>query len=690
MTSLNPTVSSDVLPSQDDGFISISVSTPVLTASTPEELIERLNLLYDPLKGPVRINLLLHNGNQVCCYYVAQQVPNVHFGSQQELSLTQGAPLIMAQSHPHVSVPTHCGYEGFRSYCQLPLVTERGQLGAVEFFSDLDDHFCTSILARLTQFSAFIAIAVENVLDKSQVLEHAHSLRVERDNFRILVDVTNALIKQANVAALPVALFDVFKKSLSLSSLTLIEYQAPDHRCISYMVNEDHCETPLQFTHPCTAKACLKTHNQLREPLIVGNEDTFTCNPSCDCLTHLLPVSRTCFRLVQLQYRGYLCGCVIFSFPASVQPEMINPTLLEQIAARTALAMDNIRSHSASIMAPPPADSLRQAQILLEETTPDVAEHGIIYRSGVMAEVLRKIRMVADSDCSVLILGETGTGKELIAKAIHKLSQRSKHEMVNINCAAIPTGLIESDLFGHEKGAFTGALHQHTGRFERAHQSTLFLDEIGDMPLELQPKLLRVLQEQQVERIGSRAPVPVDVRLIAATNCDLLTMIQEKRFRSDLYYRLNVFPIVLPPLRERREDIPLLINHFVHKIARRMRRNITAIPTETMRVLVAQPWLGNIRELENVIERAVIMTTGSVLELLDEDLPSPVTRVQVCEPVMETEALSDDGAKQIIEALRACNGIVAGERGAARRLGIKRTTLLSRMKRLGISSKEFD
>ena len=321
------------------------------------------------------------------------------------------------------------------------------------------------------------------------------------------------------------------------------------------------------------------------------------------------------------------------------------------------------------------------------------------------AALIDKIRRVLNRDIPILILGETGTGKELIAQAIHALSARHDHEMVKVNCAAIPTGLIESDLFGHEKGAFTGALTQRIGRFERAHKGTLFLDEVGDMPLDLQPKLLRVLQEHELERVGNSNPIAIDVRLVAATNCDLLSMVKNKRFRSDLYYRLNVFPIELPPLRERREDIPLLVNFFIKKIAKRMRRTITSIPADAMKMLVSLPWYGNIRELENIIERAVVMTRGHVLNLSpDELLPlkgfHKIETLVYDEPARELfreplpalpqgdEAQGEDERVSIIRALKACNGIVAGERGAAQRLGMKRTTLLSKMKRLGISAKD--
>lgn len=291
--------------------------------------------------------------------------------------------------------------------------------------------------------------------------------------------------------------------------------------------------------------------------------------------------------------------------------------------------------------------------------------------------------MVAPSDSTVLILGETGTGKELIARAIHNLSGRNGRRMVKMNCAAMPAGLLESDLFGHERGAFTGASTQRIGRFELADKSSMFLDEVGDMPLELQPKLLRVLQEQEFERLGSNKLIQTDVRLIAATNRDLKQMVLDREFRSDLYYRLNVFPIHLPPLRERPEDIPLLVKAFTFKIARRLGRNIDSIPAETLRTLCQMEWPGNVRELENVIERAVLLTRGSVLQLSLPELafaneePEPA-------PIAEAAKEGEDEYQLIVRVLKETNGVVAGAKGAAQRLGLKRTTLLSRMKRLGI------
>jgi formate hydrogenlyase transcriptional activator len=302
---------------------------------------------------------------------------------------------------------------------------------------------------------------------------------------------------------------------------------------------------------------------------------------------------------------------------------------------------------------------------------------GIIGSSAALGDVLDQIRTVAPTDSTVLIEGETGTGKELIAQAIHNNSGRRSRPLVKLNCAAIPLGLLESELFGHEKGAFTGAVSQKIGRFEAANGGTLFLDEIGDIPLELQPKLLRVLQEQEFERLGSTYTHRVNVRVVAATNQDLTKLVAEKLFRMDLYYRLDVFPIALPPLRQRRGDIPMLVAHFAHKYAERMGKRIEMISSEAMEELLGYPWPGNIRELQNFIERAVILTNGDVLQL--SALPSSVLVSK--EPVTLAEAERD----HILNALRESHGVVGGSTGAAARLGLKRTTLISKMRKRSVS-----
>ncbi len=307
-----------------------------------------------------------------------------------------------------------------------------------------------------------------------------------------------------------------------------------------------------------------------------------------------------------------------------------------------------------------------------------MATFDLIGSSAKFRVVLDQINMVAPVDSAVLIQGETGTGKEVIAQAIHEASPRSQNRFVALNCAAIPSPLLESELFGHERGAFTGAVAQTMGRFQSADRGTLFLDEIGDLPLELQPKLLRVLQEKQFERLGGGRTFQVDVRVIAATNRDLWRMVHERTFRPDLYYRLNVFPISLPPLREREDDIPILVENFVQKFAKRQGKSIDRIPDEVMEALKRHDWPGNIRELQNVIERAVIMTMGPVLELQTRGL---MTQNVGSAP---TRTLEDAERAHITETLRETNWVVGGRGGAAAKLGLARTTLIAMMQRLGI------
>ena len=307
--------------------------------------------------------------------------------------------------------------------------------------------------------------------------------------------------------------------------------------------------------------------------------------------------------------------------------------------------------------------------------------HGIVGKSPALQGVLRLVERVATTDAAILIRGETGTGKEVFAELIHRLSAR-RGPLVKFNCTAIPTGLLESELFGHERGAFTGAIARRIGRFELAHKGTLLLDEIGDLPLDLQPKLLRVLEEHGFERVGSTQTTPNDVRIIAATNRPLEELVEEGQFRADLYYRLNVFPIDLPPLRERTEDIPLLVRHFVMRHARKLGRRIEYISPDVMETLVRHPWPGNVRELKHLLHRAVILSQGESLQLPLPHAPVRTTWTRAA----QGEGFDDAMREHIREVLRETNGVVAGPRGAARRLGLKRTTLLSRMNKLGITT----
>jgi len=327
---------------------------------------------------------------------------------------------------------------------------------------------------------------------------------------------------------------------------------------------------------------------------------------------------------------------------------------------------------------------------LQDETRSELKFEEIVGRSAALQRVLRQVEVVAPTDSGVLIQGETGTGKELIARAIHNLSSRRDRPFVKLNCAAIPSGLLESELFGHEKGAFTGAIMRKAGRFEVADKGTLFLDEVGDIPLELQPKLLRVLQEHEFERLGSTRTQQVDVRVIAATHRDLRRMGEEGTFRTDLFYRLHVFPLSVPPLRDRREDIPILVRHYVDKYARRMNRRIETIPSHAMEVFANYSWPGNVRELQNLIERAVILSPGSLLrpplaELKQAALPkAELKQAALPNPNSKLITIEEAERDRVLQAIRASNWVIGGPNGAAARLGMKRTTLAYRIRRLNI------
>jgi formate hydrogenlyase transcriptional activator len=394
-------------------------------------------------------------------------------------------------------------------------------------------------------------------------------------------------------------------------------------------------------------------------------------------------MTRFCF--LPLTTARHRLGALAFASKDLAAYDADDVDFLQLVANQVAVGVENALAFDCIEML---KEKLTREKVYLEEEIR--TEHNfdeIVGESGALRRVLKEVETVAPTDSTVLIRGETGTGKELIARALHSLSPRRDRTFVKINCAAIPTGLLESELFGHEKGAFTGAISQKVGRFELAHQGTLFLDEVGDIPSELQPKLLRVLQEQEFERLGSTRTVWVDVRLVAATNRDLAEMTANGQFRNDLFYRLNVFPVMLPPLRERPDDIPRLVRHFTQRFARRMGRRIETIPAAVMDAMVRYAWPGNIREMQNVIERAVILSRDGVLpnplpkNRTDSIIPS-VHRSQVFQSSM---TLEDSDRALIIETLEQAGWRVGGPRGAAAKLGLKRTTLLAKMRRLRIS-----
>jgi formate hydrogenlyase transcriptional activator len=421
---------------------------------------------------------------------------------------------------------------------------------------------------------------------------------------------------------------------------------------------------------------CLKE----RAPVIFSKEQLQGFDPEI-AKSHLAEGLQSLCYVPLLRPKGPLGVLVLGSTRTNAfQPDDL--TLLNQVAGQLAIAIENQRA-AAEIAAL--QQRLGEERGYLEGEIPSYGPFAeIVGESPALKQVLAQVETVAASDATVLILGETGTGKELVARAIHRLSRRQDRSFIKVNCAAIPTGLLESELFGHEKGAFTGAVSRKIGRMELANGGTLFLDEVGEIPLELQPKLLRVLQDQEFERLGSTRTIKVNLRLLAATNRDLARSVAERHFRNDLFYRLNVFPICVPPLRERREDIPLLVRYFVRKIASRMERHIETIPKETMQALAEWSWPGNVRELENLLERSVILSEGRTLRVPSWELQAE--KLPLVSPPDRT--LDNAEREHIIRVLREARGVLSGPNGAARRLGLKRTTLQSKMQRLRITRED--
>jgi formate hydrogenlyase transcriptional activator len=421
-----------------------------------------------------------------------------------------------------------------------------------------------------------------------------------------------------------------------------------------------------------------------RRPVILNRIDRWPFAP--DSVQHLSGIGMRSGVWVPLIHRERTLGAVMVASRRESAFSQHDSEILGQVAGQVAMAVNNALAFKQIAEL---RDRLEQEKAYLEEEIN--LEHrfdDIVGESTGLRAVLRQIETVAPTDATVLIQGETGTGKELLARAIHRLSTRSERTFIKLNCAAIPAGLIESELFGHEKGAFTGAIARKVGRLELAHEGTLFLDEIGELPLDLQPKLLRALQEREIERLGGTRPISVNVRLIAATNRDLARMVAEKQFRSDLFYRLKVFPVFAPPLRERVADIPILVRHFVSRHARRMGKIIETIPPEAMAALVAWKWPGNIRELENFLERAVILSRGPALHVPLAELAA-MQQEEEEEQSAANPTLHAAERDHILRALREAKGVIGGPGGAADRLGLKRTTLNSKMKKLGIERGDY-
>jgi formate hydrogenlyase transcriptional activator len=578
-------------------------------------------------------------------------------------------------------------YPPFNHYCLMPLHAGGRLLGGCELLRSRQQPFSDASLVQLQTLMELVALAAEQIALQEEAEKQQRRLRHERDDYRVLVDVTNAVLSKLDLDDLIGEISTEIHRFFKIDAISIVLCGNREDQVTIYSTHY------LQGNAAERQQYSVALAGTLSEKVMQSGEMLLLNLKHSD---QLAAYERQLFDLWHDQIQTLCVLPLIFGKKtlgvlklAQCQPDNFNAAnlrVLQQIAERIAIAVDNALAYQEINRL---KESLVHENLYLTEqingNNPDFSE--IVGRSVVMSAVLKQVEMVAKSDCSVLILGETGTGKELIARAIHNLSERRDQRMVKMNCAVMPAGLLESDLFGHEKGSFTGATAQRMGRFELADKGSLFLDEVGEIPVELQPKLLRVLQEREFERVGGNKLISVDVRLIAATNRDLQQMVADREFRSDLFYRLNVFPIVIPPLRERPEDIPQLVKFLTYKIARRMKRTIDSIPAETLRLLSQMPWPGNVRELENVIERAVLLTRGTVLNLQLPELqyPLPSMALPIPAPITEPAQLGEDEYQRITRVLKETNGVVAGPRGAAQRLGLKRTTLLSRMKKWGIS-----
>jgi formate hydrogenlyase transcriptional activator len=571
---------------------------------------------------------------------------------------------------------------GIRSACALPLTTIHRRLGVLFLGSQESGAYSEADIPFLALVANQIALATDDALNFK-----ASQLAQER--LTLLLNLTNSVVSNLELRELVRAVAPGVRHVLQCDAVGVHLPDSQNNQLRLYaldfpegkgLLNEDVL-VPIEGTPPGEAFRTGKA--VVINPL---DSNGASSDPHCPIIQEGIKVA--C--LLPLISRNRVLGVLGLARREENPFTQSDMDFLMQVANQVAIAIENALAYGQIAEL---KDKLAQEKLYLEDeirTAMNFEE--IVGQSAALSRVLKQVATVATTESTVLIYGETGTGKELVARALHNLSARRSNAFVKLNCAAIPAGLLESELFGHEKGAFTGAIAQRIGRFELANRGTVFLDEIGEIPLELQPKLLRVLQEREFERLGSTRTQRTDARLVAATNRDLAAMVEQQKFRSDLFYRLNVFPVRVPPLRERSEDIPLLVRHFAQQFARRMNKKIESIPSETMNALCEYHWPGNIRELQNVIERAVILSSGPVLKVMVADLKS--NRASVANPQRPANGqnhgniqrvLEETERKQILAALEESGWVVAGPKGAAARLGIKRSTLQVRMQKLGIA-----
>ena len=596
---------------------------------------------------------------------------------------------------------------GFGSGVSIPMTTPHRRLGSLGIARDTASPFSDEDLGFLGLIARVVAFALDDGLN----LKRAHNARAclqrQNDRLQLLLSLTNRITSNLRSRDLLRAIASNIREVMHCDAVGVSIWEPASETTRLTALDFPNGKGFLKEQEILSPGGAGKRVLETLKPTILNRFDPADYPPGI--YEKVMAEGFKSHGLIPLVNRGRVLG---FLSIARITEEPFNEDdveFLSQAAGQIAIAIENALAYKEISEL---KDKLAQEKLYLEEEIrSDMNFENIVGNSPTLKHVLELVETVAPNDSTVLLLGETGTGKELIARAIHDRSRRKDRTLVKMNCAAIPTGLLESELFGHEKGAFTGAIAQKVGRLELANQGTLFLDEVGDIPIEIQPKLLRALQDREFERLGSTHTRSVNIRLVAATNRDLERMIADKEFRSDLYYRLNVFPIRIPPLRERREDIPLLVSYFAQKFAKQMQKKIEAISPAVMTGLMAWEWPGNIRELENFIERAVILTRGKSLEAPLGELrrvsaqePAAVVKSSgpqdVARIVKETlDALNGNGRprderaqkqrEEIVRVLTETKGRVGGADGAAVRMGVNRTTLLSRMRKFGIDSSQY-
>jgi len=563
---------------------------------------------------------------------------------------------------------------GIRSYCALPLTSAQRRLGAMGLGSSQLDAYGAKDVRLLQRVADLVALALENAMTRADFDQ-------ERERLKALLQVSTTLVSTLDVQKVFPVICGFIRGVVRQDYASIAVHDQPAHCLRLYALDtlltdgQIGAETAL----PLKKNGLVSAFQEGEAKILARAELAEIDSPLVDRML-ALGVQSLC-SLPLIAPKGPIGTLNL----ASKQEDAFSPqdlSFLRQVASQVAMALDNARAYREIGEL---TDRLKKEKLYLEdEIRTELSFEEIVGDSPPLKRVLGQVNTVARSEATVLILGETGTGKELIARAIHRMGTRKDASFIKLNCAAIPTGLLESELFGHEKGAFTGAVSQKIGRLELADHGTLFLDEVGDIPLELQPKLLRVLQDQEFERLGGTRTIKVNIRLIAATNRDLVKSMTANTFRSDLFYRLHVFPVHMPPLRDRSGDIPLLVRYFVQKFARRLNRPIDTIPTEAMDALTRWHWPGNVRELENFMERSVILSESPVLRV-----PMAELRVPPDAPPHRT-VLESLEREYILRVLRETGGVIAGVNGAAVRLGMKRTTLQSRIQKMGITRQEFE